>query len=190
MTTFTIIDARLYHCGRMARLLRAEHAAALGALGFAPRVVHDELYQRFLQSTYRKAWLIDGRLAGLGGVTGTGLDSAGLVWLALSEAARRYPLAIIKEARRQLDDMTGTRRELATSILPGDDAAKRLAVMLGFHISDDGPGAAALSRAGRRNLREAIDSNPACHYPCGSGHVILMGYHREAESRCVSQRLH
>lgn len=173
MSEFSIIDARAYHCGQMARRLRVEHARCITLLGIA---THYEMRRSFDESFFRRAWLIDGELSALGGVMGTTLQSAGFVWLALSQSALRYPVAIVKEARRQLAEIMLLKRELATTILPGDDAALRLAIFLGFHVSHGGLGDRAYSRAGRRTLAQYVETESACHVPIGDHHLIAMGY--------------
>ena len=135
MTTFEIIEAKAHHCGQMARLLRHEHA---DAVAWGPVASHRKLRECFELSSWRRAWLIDGRLAGLGGVTGTIASARGAIWLALSDGATRYPVAIVKEARRQLDEITRIKQEVVTTIVLGDAASRRLADFLGFvAIGDD-----------------------------------------------------
>ena len=179
MTTFQMIEARPYHCGQMVRLLRIEHQQAVAHLGFS---LHHELRDRFDSSSFRRAWLIDGKLAALGGVTGGKMNGTGFLWLAISETARRYPVAIVKEARRQLAEIMLVKRELATTILNGDAAARRLAIYLGFHVADDGPGAPAHSRFARRDLDRHLDNDPDIRIPLGSGFAIAMGYHGHEEA--------
>ena len=69
----------------------------------------------------RKAWLIDGKLSALGGVTGSKMSSTGFVWLALSSAAMKYPIQIVKTARAQLDEIISAARLKLDA-----DAIKRL----------------------------------------------------------------
>lgn len=132
MTEFRIIEAREYHCGQIVRRLREEHHAAIMGLGVD---AHREIRASFDQSAYRRGWLIDGRLAGLGGVTGSLASSHGMIWLALTAQATRYPLAIMKEARRQLAEILETKRDLVSSLIPGDRTAIRFATALGFEIA-------------------------------------------------------
>lgn len=178
MTTFSVIPARPYHCGQMVRLLRVEHQAAIARLGLDS---HRELRERFEQSSFRRAWLIDGKLAALGGVTGGKISGTGFLWLAISERARKYPVAIVKEARKQLAEVMEIKRELATTILNGDAAARRLAIYLGFHVADEGPGAIAHSRFARRDLSRHLDVDPDIRIPIGDGFAIAMGYHGREE---------
>jgi hypothetical protein len=78
--------------------------------------------------------MIDGRLAALGGVTGTELSADGMLWLALTQEATRHPKAIVEEARRQLDGLMQVKRRLSAAVFSGDDAGLRLALALGFNI--------------------------------------------------------
>lgn len=176
MTAFQIVEAKPYHCGQMVRRLRVEHDRTLIEMGIN---THRELRKMFDGSCYRRAWLIDGELAALGGVYAPYLSTTGFLWLALSQWATRFPMAVVREARRQLDEIMIVKRELATTILPKDAAALRFAVFLGFHVSDDGEGARAYTHDGRRMLMEYARSNDACRFARPEGTVIAMGYHHD-----------
>lgn len=130
MPQFEIIEAKPFHVGMMLRRMRTEHREALMALGID---AHRELRKTFDNSSYRRAWLIDGKLSGLGGVTGTLASSFGRPWLTLSQDALRYPIAIVREAKRQLNDIAATHCEIATTVLCADYTAQRFASFLGFH---------------------------------------------------------
>lgn len=170
MTDFTVTEAKIWHCGAMARLLRVEHQRVVAKIGFDS---HKELRARFESSTFRRAWMIDGRLAALGGVTGTRLSPEGYVWLAFSDAATRHKVEMVKEARRQLAEIGETRHRLVTTILAGDDAAKRFAVFLGF-VPDDGMHDRAASRFGRREVLRRADA------AAGAQGVVMLFEPREA----------
>lgn len=149
MGRFEVIPGKPYHCGAMIRRLRAEHRAAVATLGLSP---HHSLRSNFDISLFTRAWLIDGELAGLGGVTGSEISSTGYVWLALSEKATKFPIEIVKEARRQLARIMVTKRDLVTLIIPEDKTSLRFATWLGF---------------------ETVDPTPI---PCGTGRVVLIRY--------------
>ena len=136
MSRFEIIEARPFHCGAIVRRLREEHRAAIAGLGINS---HRSIRTNFDDSTFRKAWLIDGRLAGLGGVTGPALSSDGLIWLALTEEASRHPFAVAREARRQMDEIMTVKRTLYTCLIPEDKTALRFAMRLGFEIVNSTP---------------------------------------------------
>ena len=135
----------------------------------------------FQASPWRRAWLIDGKLAALGGVAGPMMADSGFVWLALAELTRGFPLAIVREARRQLAEIMVVKRELATTVLAGDAAAHRLAIFLGFHVSHTGDGQPAYTRMQRRRLAQHIEHAPECRIAVGGGHAIALGYHHEAQ---------
>jgi hypothetical protein len=177
MTRFEIIDAKPFHCGQIVRHLRIEHRAAV-----APTAMdaHRNLRSLYDDSIFRRAWALDGKLAGIAGISGPSISSVGFAWLAMTQAATSYPVAVIREGRKFLADAMVTKRELATTILGGDDGAKRFAVFLGFHCDHDGPGSPAFSRPARRDLARFIDTNPDIRIPTGRTYAIALGYHLEA----------
>lgn len=174
MTHVEIIDARPWHCGRIARMLRPEHESALLRVGVNS---HRELRTTFEASYLRKAMLIDRKLAGIGGIMGSILSPIGFAWLALTDRATRHPLAIVREVKKHLAEEMRTKTELTTTIMADDMAARRFAIFLGFHVSDEGLGAAAETRPGRRMLHEYITSTPELLVPFRGSHLIRMGYH-------------
>lgn len=132
MPVFEIKEAKLQHCGQMIRMLRVEHYRAVAQLGING---HQELRNRFDASAFRRIWTIDGRLSALGGVTGSLLDATGYVWLAMSWEAARYPIQIVREARKQLGEILGYKNRLSTRIISTDPASLRFARSLGFYVS-------------------------------------------------------
>lgn len=176
MPDFTIIDAKTFHCGQMVRMLRYEHQQVVARIGIDS---HRELRARFDNSSFRRAWLIDGKLAAIGGVTGGKLSSQGYIWLAISNLAMRYPLAMIREARRQLDEIMVTKRDLLTMILDGDETSKRFAVFLGFVPLGDEWVARANSRYGRRHIAEKIANMSESRVKIGNGFAVPMTYQPE-----------
>jgi hypothetical protein len=172
---FALIDAKPYHCGQMCRRLRHEHQEASLRLGLD---AHRELSNVFRQSYFAKAYYADDKMIALGGVIGDLVSPFGFVWLAITEdGMRRHPVALVREAQRQLDNIMTTKRELITTIIGGDERSKRLAVFLGFHVSHGDRGEPAYSKWGRRDLGNYIDSEPSLRLPVGNGYAIRMGYH-------------
>lgn len=149
MTDFTIIEGRLWHCGEMTRILRQEQREAVARIGVDS---HRELRARFDASSYRRAWLINGKLAALGGVTGSNISPIGYVWLALSKVATRFPVQVVKEGRRQLTEIGLAKHRLVTGILARDEASIRFAIFMGFVPDDGAMRDAPVSRAGRRDM--------------------------------------
>lgn len=134
---FELVEGKRFHCGQMARLMREAHTGALVRLGIVP---HRQLYECFSGSWYCKAWLIDGMLAGIGGVEGPLISGTGYVWLALAQwASTGFPRATYREAKRQLTIMMDTRQELTTNILGADSASLHFARRLGFRVESPIP---------------------------------------------------
>jgi hypothetical protein len=176
--TFQIVEAKPYHCGQMARLLRAEQGESVAAMGFD---AHYELRCRFQRSRVRRAWLVDGRLAALGGLEGAILAPRGHLWLAVAKhAARDHALAMVKEARRQLDEFSRDRTELVTLLIGGDRPSLRFAIFLGFHPQAAESADRCYSPAARRDLLARLESEPGLRRPVGAGYAIPMRYHEEA----------
>jgi len=175
MTVLSVIPAKPWHCGQMARILRTEHASAVLRLGIAP---HRELWERFNTSAFRRALLIDGELAGLGGVVGNLLSPDGYVWLALAQSAMKHRFSVIREAKRQLAEIMKTRRYLSTAIIDGDNKARNLAIFLGFMPCDMmGRTEGAVSRFGRRTMADEMgDEDNKARFPIGNGSAVAMTY--------------
>lgn len=158
VTRFEIIEARTHHCGQIIRRLRDEHQAAIRGLGISS---HHAIRSHFDGSTFRKAWLINGRLAGLGGVTGPALSDTGFIWLALTNEAASHPYAVAREAMRQISEIMILKRTLYTNLIPEDKAALRFAFRIGF---------------------EVINSTPI---PLGRGRVISVRYSRKSAEKAA-----
>jgi len=170
MSRLEIIDARPYHCGQIARMMRVEHHAALLRMNVP---IHKEFRRMFDGSYYRKAALVDGKLAAVWGVESTPINSDGIVWLALAQHAVKHTSMILRQAKRELEALAQTKRHLTTTLIPGDETAMRFAVALGFRAADDSAeGARAESRDGKRRLMRYLSSNPDLLVPAGSARQI------------------
>jgi hypothetical protein len=153
MTTFGVTEAKIWHCGQIIRRLREEHRHAAAWIGLNS---HREIRGRFEASIFRRSYFIDGHLIGIGGVEGPQLSTDGLVWLALTSEAAEHPIAVAREARRQLAEIMILKRTLSTTLIPTDKTALRFALRLGFELEHTTP------------------------IPFGAGHVIAVRYSREA----------
>lgn len=174
MPRFEIVEGKAWHCGAMARMLRLEHQKAVAMIGLNS---HRELRGAFDDSSFRRAWLIDGKLGALGGVTGPAIASSGLVWLAFTNAATKYPMAIIKEARRQIAEIMQVKRHLVCTIVEGDEASERLAIFLGFvPAASGGYLLPAHSRYGRKEVARQLREMEEIRKPLGMGYVKVMAY--------------
>lgn len=175
MAEFQIIEARRHHCGMMARAMRSDMREAMSRTGEHP---HRELRECLDQSAFARAWLIDGRLAGLGGMFGTISNAAGMIWLALTDEAMRHPIAVAREARRQIDGLMETKRLLQICVMEGDEPALRLALFLGFEF------VGWSSPTGSKSFRKLLArATPQMGLPTVRvGHTIMvpMEYRQEA----------
>jgi hypothetical protein len=182
MVNLEIREGSSRYAGQMIRHLRTEHQVAFAAVGLN---AHRELRSTMAESAYRRAAFLDGRLAALWGVTGSELSPFGFAWLTLTDEAARHPFLVLRQAKRQLDEIMLTKVELATTVLQNDHAALRLCAWLGFHAGHQGPGAPATSRYGRKTLMEFVRTNPDLRCQAGNSYAVPLGYHapREFEGR-------
>jgi hypothetical protein len=126
----------LWHCGQLTRRLRAAQSGALASLGVRS---HAELRSRFSESSVKWSWMIDGKLAGMCGVTGSHLSFTGFIWLALAEAATRHPALTARAARSQIAEIMLTRREIYSVMFHSDAASMRWIEFLKFDKAEHQP---------------------------------------------------
>lgn len=172
-------EAKLHHIGRLVRRMRTQHVSSLLTIGVN---VHRELHTAFHASYYRRTAFLEGEIFALWGCTGSFLSPAGIIWLAIAKVAEQHPILLLKEARRQMDAMMVTKRELTTHVIGNDEAAKRFTAFLGFHVDHTPLGEAASSKWARRSLLRYMDETPELRYPVGNGFVVRMGYHQNSEA--------
>ena len=130
---YEVVSAKRSDAGMLVRRLREDQKSALAMLGLKP---HADLVAAFEQSFVRRAWRIDGRIAAMGGVIGTLMGATGYVWLAMSREGTRHPVAMVKEALRQLAELSDG-RTLHARVPSADPAAVRFALRLGFRADAD-----------------------------------------------------
>lgn len=182
MQKVEIVEAKAHYCGMILRRLRLEHAQSFAMVGLN---AHRQLRETFSASAWRRAAFMNDRIVGLGGVTGSLLSPSGFVWLCLTNEVVRHPILVLREVRRQIDEIMRIKTELYTTVLPGDESALRLCSWLGFHVGHDGLGAPASDRAGRRLQMEFIRNTPEARVSIGNSYAIALGYHKDVPS-CVS----
>jgi hypothetical protein len=159
----------------MSRVLRTQHQQAVAMIGLNS---HRELRRAFDDSAYRKAWLIDGKLASIGGVTGPAISAYGFIWLAFSDEATKYPLAIVKLMRAQIAEVMQTRRLLVATVLDGDEASDRLAIFLGFvPYSHSEYVLPASSKFGRLEVARHLREREEARIRIGTGYGRVLAYH-------------
>lgn len=173
MVEVVISEGKLRYCGQMIRRLRYDHQKVSALIGPNP---HYLLRQCMAQSLYRRAAFIDGKLAALWGVTGSIMSPFGYVWLCLTEEAARRPILVLREARRQIEEIMKIKTVLVTDIMGDDVAAIRLATYLGFSASSHGLGAQASSRWSRRSLIRHLNESPDVRVPSGQTYAVRLSY--------------
>lgn len=133
MPDFQLIEARPHHCGQMARRLVEEGDATAVSLGVSD--THREMRTCFDGSWYARAWLIDDRIAAIGGLMGTRLSMRGYLWFVLSDLGRKHRFALVRMLRIQIEDLTRSRRELMLAVVADSKCRGRdvrFASFLGF----------------------------------------------------------
>ena len=140
MTQFAVIQASRRHCGQIARKLRCEHEA--GTRSVMKFGTHEGISVAFLMSCDNRAWLIDGKLAAVGGLISSFAASDGVIWLAVAQEATRYPKAMLTTAREWLRTFGENKRALRITVILADEPSVRFANHLGFYptgeVSEDG----------------------------------------------------
>lgn len=159
-----IADAKRFHCGQMARLMRADHHAALLKMGVP---VHQELRRTFDLSYYRRSAFVDGYLFAMWGMEGSIFASMAKVWLVLSQYAAGFPVTILRHAKQEIADMALTKSTLITTLIPDDEPAHRLVAFLGFEAPDGFGGGPPRGRSSRNNLLRYMRNNPEMLIPSG-----------------------
>jgi hypothetical protein len=130
MISFSVKEGRRWHCGALVRKLRPEQKAVAVKLGAD---AHRNLWEAYRRSGITRAWVSsEGRVLGLMGVLGPMLATDGMVWLALSEEATRYPIQIIKEAKKLLGWIMLFKHRLYADPFVADETSVRFAKRLGF----------------------------------------------------------
>lgn len=171
MSTLAIVEGKRRFCGPMARYMRIEHHAALLKMKVE---VHREIRRVFDSSFYRRAAFVDGHLAAMWGVTGSAASAHGMLWLVLGQHAVKHPAMIFRQAKRELEHLASTKRLLATTLIPDDEASARFVIALGFESPDGFGGGRARSRSGRGNLLRYVRNNHELMVDAGSARQVAM----------------
>lgn len=133
MTEAVVKEGRPYHCGQMARMLRHEHRDLLLKMHVP---VHRDLASAFGDSSWSRAFFIDGKLLAFGGVTGPAMASEGALWLALSQDGLHHWGHLARETLRQIEGIMETKSHLVTIVLKEDMPAIKFAYFIGFGQSE------------------------------------------------------
>ena len=132
MPHFETIPAKRSHCSQMACRMRDDHREAIIGLGLDP---FQEIAMAFDQTPNPTAWLINNKLAALGGVAGPPLlCPLGFAWLVVAEHAIRFRHPFVKVVKQQLDAVQKLHPILVTPLCPADKKSLRFAAFLGFAV--------------------------------------------------------
>jgi hypothetical protein len=130
MIAYRVIEAKQWHCGAMIHRLRDEQTNLAISLGVN---AHRSLRTAYCESGIARSWISEtGDILAMFGVAGPLLATEGEIWLALSKEATRYPITIIKQARRQLSQVMLFKHRLYATPSVKDPASVRFAKRLGF----------------------------------------------------------
>ena len=153
--------------------LRAAAFLTLQSYGQDPRKA---LFRAFLTSFYCRTALIDNRPVAMWGVAGSLLGETAFVWLVIAQDIVKLPLSIVREARDELARIMENYGEIATTVLPDDEAAVRFAVFFGFQGGGYNDGKS------RQQIQREISENPDLRIPVGDNYVVALSYHPEARN--------
>jgi len=158
---YEIVAGSVLHVKPLVRSMRPASYAATQAYGYEPRQALRRVMQ---QSHYCRTALIKGRPVAMWGASGPLLADRANVWLVISDDLRHMPIAIMREARRELALVASRYEELSATLLPGDATSVRFAIRLGFCGKDmDGDEDAIMAD---------VFDNPAYRVPLGDAYAI------------------
>ena len=147
----------------MCRKMRAAAAINTQAFGVSPRAA---LHRAFVASNYCRAALVEGGVAAMWGVVAPILSDRAMVWLVLAESLGRFPRAIVREARSELQKVMESYSYVDMIVVPDDEASVRFARHLGFQATDG---------EFFSDDKDALN-DPRFRIPIGDGYVVRMGY--------------
>ena len=129
MTEAVVKEGRPYHCGQMSRMLRHEHRDLLLKMHVP---VHRDLSAVYGNSSWTRAFFLDGELTALGGVTGPAIG-LGRCTVAGPVADRPSHWGhVARETLRQIESLMEIKSHLVTVVLKEDMPAIRFAYFVGF----------------------------------------------------------
>jgi hypothetical protein len=131
-----IVDAEPRHVGMISAGMTVEDCLRFSGLGRDARRV---MRGFFRMSSYRRTALLDEKPIAIWGITGPLLASTGILWLRLTEQAKKMPLRVVKECHLELALMMEMRQELVCYLHHDDVVARRFAEFFGFEVGEPKP---------------------------------------------------
>jgi hypothetical protein len=113
-----------------------DEAAIIFASGGHPR-----RWIRWQLSQSSEAWtaIVNGIPVGMWGVTGSEIETEGMVWAAFTDLARRFPLTLLRGSKAWVEHVMIGRLTLTSLVRASDLRAQRFARHLGFTVWEDEP---------------------------------------------------
>lgn len=136
MSFYEVVPASVLHVKPLCTNLRPVACSTLRAFGLDAR---ESLRRAFASSNECWTVLWKDKPEAMWGVQGALLSDHVQVWVALSETAVRFPLAIVRKARAEMQRLS-EQRILYATVFHGDERARLFARSIGFApVESDDP---------------------------------------------------
>lgn len=116
--------------------MREADASEAKGLGYDPKRL---LRSSFRSSLYARSAFIGPHIAAMWGLTGDILSETGMPWLVTAPIIEKLPVAFIREAKRELENMLFLKSRLENYVIADYRGAIRLLEVLGFHLDAPAP---------------------------------------------------
>lgn len=134
MSLYHVVPASVRHIKPLAETLRPAACETLARFGLDAR---RGLLTTFRASRYRRTAIIQGRPVAMWGTHGGMLSDHAELWAAFTTEAVRFPLAIVRGARKELAALTEGGIWLYAKVSKDDEKALLFAETVGFRVSSD-----------------------------------------------------
>lgn len=131
---YEIIPGSVRHIRALSNDARPAACMTLRQFGSDPRRA---LHHAFVQSQYVRTAMIGGKPAAMWGTGGNLLSQHAYIWATIGMGAVRYPLAVVRRARKELAELCSDGLELRATVIKEDDRALLFAETIGFRASDE-----------------------------------------------------
>jgi hypothetical protein len=138
------IDATLAHAKDLGpRLRQADQDEVMAACGMTGE---DALILAVAHAKQAHAWILDGELVAISGISGSLIDqNVGVIWMLASDGVDRVPKLLLKGQRQYVRDLLQGHDMLLNFVDNRNIKAQRWLRWLGFQVGDPRPfGAAGL----------------------------------------------
>jgi hypothetical protein len=129
----TVSPSHISDVYALASRLRKQDEVEIAAFGLSAK---RGLRLCFRMGILRKTYFVDGEIAAMSGMTGDLLSDTGHPYLLTGPAVERAPFAVLREAKRSVDEMMMLRKTLSGEVLASYAKAVRMLEMMGFEIGE------------------------------------------------------